>query len=310
MSGGPGPAQGAGVRAPPPRQRLLAAAAPALFVSIWSTGFVVARAVSGEVDPNLFLVVRFALTAVMFAAVARAGGAPWPRGANTLRHLLAGSLLQGVYLCTTYWAVANGLPASVMALLGALQPLFVALLARAVLGERVARLTWAGLLVGLAGVALVIAPRLVATGGGWPPQVVAAGLAGILSLTVGTLVQKTSLAAADLRSASAIQNAGAGIVAVLAALALGERHWGGGMAPVLALLWASIVLSGAGTTLLVWMVRRGNATRASALLLLAPPLVAVQTFLLFGETLTPVQLAGFAVALGGVWLARRPGQRR
>lgn len=294
----------------PYARRLLAAGAPTLFVLIWSTGFVVARAVSGAVDPNLFLVVRFALTALMFAVVAWIGRAPWPRGGDALRHLSAGTLLQGVYLCATYWAVANGLPASVMALLGALQPLFVALLARTVLGEQVSRLTWLGLLVGLAGVALVIAPRLAVglavAGGGWSPAVVVAGLAGILGLTVGTLVQKTSLAAADLRSASAVQNAGAGLVALVVALALGERHWDGGIAPAFALFWAVVVLSGAGTTLLVWMVRRGSATRASALVLLAPPLVAVQTYLLFGETLTPVQVGGFVVALAGVWLARRP----
>jgi len=288
------------------RQAWPAAGAPAAFVLLWSTGFVVARAIKGAVDPNLFLVVRFAVTALMFTAVAVAGGARWPRAAAVPRHLLAGCLLQGVYLSATYWAVANGLPASVMALIGTLQPLLVALLARAVLGEHVTARTWAGLLIGVAGVALVLAPRLAAGGGGMgSPLLVAAAALGILSLTVGTLVQKTSLAAADLRSASAVQNIGAGLVAAVATLALGETQWHPGPAPWLGLVWASVVLSGGATTLLVWMVRRGEATRASALLLLVPPLVAVQTFLLFGETLTLLQVAGFAVAMAGVRLARR-----
>jgi drug/metabolite transporter (DMT)-like permease len=285
---------------------MLHSAPAVLFVLIWSTGFVVARAVRGEVDPNLFLTARFALTALLFVGLALAAGVPWPRGRDLRRHLFAGTLISGVYLAATYWAVANGMPAAIMALLGSMQPLLVALLARAMLGERVSLRTWAGLLIGLAGVALVLAPRIAAGGEGvGSPVVVTVAVLGILSLTGGTLIQKTSLATADLRAASAVQNAGATAVAGLTALLLGEAHWTAGVLPWAALGWAVLVLSGGGTTLLIWMVRRGDATRASALLLLVPPLVAVQTFLLFGEALTSVQLAGFAVALCGVWLARR-----
>jgi len=88
------------------------------------------------------------------------------------------------------------------------------------------------------------------------------------------------------------------------ALLLGEDHWAGGVATLAVLGWAAVFLSGGGTTLLIWMVRRGEAARVSALLLLVPPLVAVETFLLFGDTLTALQTVGFAVAMGGVWLAR------
>ena len=277
-----------------------------LFVLIWSTGFVVARAVRGLVDPNLFLTARFVVTAALFGALALATRAPWPRGGALARHILAGALISGLYLSATYWAVANGMPAAVMALLGALQPLLVALLASVTVGEHATRRTWLGLLIGLAGVALVLAPRLAASDGSvGSPLVVLVAAIGIVSLTGGTLIQKTSLAAADLRAASAVQHLGATAVAAVAALALDERHWAAGPVPWLALGWASLILSGAGTTLLIWMVRRGNATRATALLLLVPPLVAVQTFLLFGDALTKVQIAGFAVALAGVRLARR-----
>jgi drug/metabolite transporter (DMT)-like permease len=285
--------------------RALHAAAPPTFVLVWSTGFVVARMLRGEVDPNLFLVVRFALTALLFVPLVAVAGAAWPRRREVPGHLAAGVLIQGIYLGSGYWAVANGLPASVMALLGALQPLLVALLAHAVLGEHVGRRTWLGLLIGLAGVVLVIAPRLVSGDGTvGSPLVLAVAAVGIVSMTIGTLVQKTSLAGADLRAASAIQNAGAAGTCAVFAVLLGEDHWAGGLVSLAALGWAAVVLSGGGTTLLVWMVRRGEAARVSALLLLVPPLVAVETFFLFGDTLSASQIAGFAVAMGGVWLAR------
>jgi len=284
---------------------VLASAAPATFVIVWSTGFVVARVLRGAVDPDLFLAVRFGLTALLFVPLVWAAGAAWPRGRAIGRHLAAGVLIQGVYLGGGYWAVANGLPASVMALIGALQPLIVALLAWAVLRERVARRTWLGLLIGLAGVVLVILPRFASGDGSvGSPLVLGVAVIGIVSMAAGTLVQKTSLAGADLRSASALQNFGAALACGLFALLLGERHWAAGWLPLASLGWASVFLSGGGTTLLVWMVRRGEAARVSALLLLVPPLVAVETFVLFGDTLTPVQIAGFAVAIAGVWLAR------
>ncbi len=280
-------------------------AAP-LFVLIWSTGFVVARAVRGGIDPELFLTARFGLTGVMFVGIALAMGVPWPRGRDMWRHALAGVFLNGLYLGPSYWAVANGLPAAVMALLGALQPLLVALAARAFLAERVTGRTWLGLLIGVGGAALVIGPRLAAGDGSLgTPLVVAVSLTGIFSMTLGTLLQKTAMASADLRASSALQNFGGAAATLVLALLLGEQHWTSGPKQWASLAWAVLVLSGMGTTLLVWMVRGGNATRASALLLLVPPLVALETSFLFGETLTLVQVAGFAVALAGVRLARR-----
>lgn len=288
------------------RQTALATAAPSLFVFIWSTGFVVARAVRGVVDPNLFLAGRFGLTTLLFAAVALATGARWPRGRAVPKHLLAGVLINGLYLGPGYWAIAQGLPASVMALLGAVQPLLVALLAALIFHERVTARTWLGLLIGVAGVGLVLLPKLGSGEAAYSsPVVLGVAVLAIVSLTAGTLMQKTSLAGADLRSASAIQNCGGSLACALLALGLGEHTWRAETASWLSLGWAALVLSGVGTTLLVWMVRTGSAARATALLLVVPPLVAVETFVLFGDVLGVAQIAGFAVALAGVWLARR-----
>ena len=182
------------------------------------------------------------------------------------KHLVGEVLIQGIYLGSGYWAVANGLPASVMALIGTLQPLLVALLSGSVLGERVGARTWLGLLIGLGGVLLVIAPRLASGDGSvGSPLVLIVAFIGMVSLTAGTLMQKSSLAGADLRAASAIQNAGAAATCAVLALALREDHWGGGVRALAALGWAAVVLSGGGTTLLVWMVRRGERPPAPRL---------------------------------------------
>ena len=303
---------------------MLATFAPTLFVVLWSTGFVVARAIAPYADPNLFLLARFTGTAALFAIVALVMRAPWPRGREIGKHLFAGALLQGVYLGAGYWAVAQGLSAGVMALLGALQPLLTAAVAARMFGERLPPRRWSGMSLGLAGVVLVLSPKLYAAmhaaGGAIadaaaatmnthahanPLLVVIVAVVSVGSITAGTLYQKTSLAHADIRSASAVQNLGAAIVAAVLALVLGETRWIATPTLWFSLAWGIAMLSGAGVTLLVWMVRHGDAARATALLFLAPPLAALESWLLFGETLTPMQMAGFGVALVGVLIARR-----
>jgi len=298
---------------------MLASLAPALFVILWSTGFVVARAIAPYADPNLFLLARFGGTAALFTCIALAQHAPWPRGREIGKHLFAGALLQGVYLGASYWAIAQGLSAGVMALLGALQPLLTSVLAAPLFGERLTMRRWQGLSLGLAGVVLVLMPKLRAAATGVassagadasgahadPLVVVIVAVLAVGAITAGTLYQKTSLAKADIRSASALQNAGAAVVAALLALALGEHRWMASTTLWISLAWGIAMLSGVGVTLLVWMVRHGDAARATALLFLAPPLAALESWLLFGETLAPIQMAGFGVALAGVLIARR-----
>jgi drug/metabolite transporter (DMT)-like permease len=131
---------------------MLASLIAAVFVVLWSTGFVVARAITPYADPNLFLLARFGGTALIFALAALAARAAWPGRRDFGKHLVAGALLQGVYLGAGYWAVAQGLSAGVMALLGALQPLATAAVAAPLFGERLSRRGWSGMALGLAGV--------------------------------------------------------------------------------------------------------------------------------------------------------------
>ena len=278
--------------------------APLIFVVIWSTGFIAARAAAPYADPNLFLIIRFALTALCFAVLARR--IAWPTGRQALLHAVAGMLMNGLYLSGAWWSIAHGVAAGVMALLGALQPLLTALVAVIWLRARLSLRTWIGLGIGIVGVALVIVPKLAATGlGELAPWPVAVAVGSIFALTAGTMIQKSSISGGDLRSAGAIQNGAAALVAVVLFSAVGTWHWENHPAVWASLAWSVGVLSLGGATLLIWMVRHGEATRTTSLMLLVPPLAAIEAYFLFGETLNTLQIAGFALAIGGVVLARR-----
>ena len=287
-----------------PTARMLRFGIPALFVLIWSSGFIVAKAVSPHADLQAFLVARLVLTAGVMGLAAVAAGVSWPRGRPLGNHVLAGVLMQGVYLCASYWAIARGMAAGVMALLGALQPVFTALFLVAAHGTKLSTRTWVGLFIGFSGVALVLAPKLASTGAGsLTVLTVASALFSVVAVTAGALVQKR-LAATDIRSAASIQNLGGAAIAIAMTLLAGTGQWDS--TPILwgALAWAVLVPSVVGTTLLMWMMRHGEATKVTALILLVPPLAAIQAWFFFHETLMPVQFAGFALALGGVLLAR------
>jgi drug/metabolite transporter (DMT)-like permease len=283
---------------------LLRLGIPVLFVGIWSTGFIVAKAVLPHADLQMFLVARFSGTALVIGCASLIAGSEWPNLGRTIPHVLAGALMQGLYLCASYWAISHGMPAGVMALLGSLQPLMTALFAVSVMGKTLQPLAWLGLVIGFAGVALVLAPKLSGVGvGSLTIMTVAAALVSVIAVTAGTMVQKR-LAATDLWTAASIQSFGAALVAVAAMLAVGTSHWDG--TPILwgALLWSILVPSMVGTTLLMWMIRHGDATKVTALLLLVPPLAAVQALLFFHETLAVIQFIGFVLALAGVPLTR------
>lgn len=284
---------------------MLARFAPALFVIIWSSGFVVARWAVPHAAPQLILMARMALTATLMGGIALATRDRWPRGRRLGLHLLAGAMLNGVYLCTSWWAIGRGMPAGVMSLLGALQPLVVAVGSFLFLRERLPALGWAGLGIGLTGVVMVLTP-LLGTGfsASVPVYVVAGAVASILAMAAGTMIQSGSLAQDGIWVSSSVQNTAGAAVALVATVGQGDYRWDGSPSLWLALAWSVLMLSAAALSLLVWMTRHQGATRVSVLLLLVPPLAALEARFLFAEHLTTLQLMGFALALGGVLLAR------
>lgn len=272
-----------------------------LFVFTWSSGFVVAKAIVPYADPTLFLFVRVCISAVIFGLVALHAKVKWPSWREVPKHILAGILLQGVYLSATYWAIADGLPPAVMALLGSLQPILTAALAIPILKEIPSARIWFGLVLGVIGVFFVIQPALDSSSGiAYTTVALLTGLLAVLSITFGTLLQKTSIAAADIRASAVLQNIGTMLFTGLFVWIRGEDRWIWSPQLWASLLWAALVLTCIGTLLLVWIIRRGQAATASSLMFLAPPLAAIEAYFMFGDRLETVQLAGFVLALVGV----------
>lgn len=279
---------------------------PLFFVLIWSTGFIAARLVVPHSDPLTFLCYRYLLTIAAFVAIAAAVGAPWPRGIWAWAHaLIAGVLLQGIYLGGVFWAVSHGLPAGIAALVVGLQPLLTALLAFPLLGETVGACKWIGIVLGFGGALLVLEPRLAVDVADITVGPLIAVFAAMLGITLGTIWQKRTGATADIRTNAAAQFIGAAVVTIPVVLLTEKGRFEMVWQNWVGLLWSSLGLSVGAISLLLFLIRRGSVASVASLFYLVPPVVAVLAYLLFDETLNRLQVAGMLVAAAGVGIASR-----
>lgn len=274
-------------------------------VLLWSSGFIAAKAGLAHAETLTFLSLRYGLVTLLMAGLALAMRAPWPRDWRTVAHIaVAGTMLQAIYFGGVWLAMGKGVGAGVTALIVCLQPVITAAVVGPLLGERVSRRQWLGLVLGLAGVALVVARRLSLGLGSGEGMIWA--FVGLLGITFGTLYQKKYCADMDPRTGSAVQFLTAALLLTPLALLFEEGviHWT--PAFIASLAYIAIFLSLISMILLTLMIRRGEASRVTSMFFLVPPGATLLGYLILDEPIGPVALAGMVVAALGVALVMAP----
>jgi drug/metabolite transporter (DMT)-like permease len=295
------------------RQGSLVRAMPAVFVGIWSTGFIVARYGMPHAPPMKFLALRYLLSVGAFLVWALVSRAAWPRDRRQLGHLaVTGILMHAGYLGGVWAAVKAGMGAGLAALLVGLQPVLTALWI-SLRGGRVAARQWAGLGLGLAGLVLVVWQKL---GLGEVNALnLSFDLIALVCITAGTLYQKRFVQPCDVRTANLVQLAAALAVTLpLAGLEHESMRWwlaDGAFNRELAgaIAWSVLGLTLGGSSLLYLLIQRGAATSVTSLMYLVPPTTALMAWVLFGEPITALIVAGMALTAVGVSLVVRSPKR-
>jgi drug/metabolite transporter (DMT)-like permease len=286
------------------RQAALLGAMPVVFVLIWSTGFVVARFGMPHAPPMGFLALRYAFSVAAFLLWILWARAAWPQGRAQWLHLgVTGVLMHAGYLGGVWAAVKDGMGAGLAALIVGLQPMITALWISA-RGHRhhVSSRQWLGLVLGLAGLLLVVWHKLHL--GEARAFNVALAVLALASITTGTLYQKRWVKPCDVRSANTVQLLAA--LAVTAPLAWLETESIRMHSELVgAMAWSVLVLTLGGSSLLYLLIQRGAATAVTSLMYLVPPCTAVLAWLLFGESLGVLVLAGLVLTAAGVALVVR-----
>src|SRR5918999_591773 len=268
------------------------------FVAVWGAGYVATKIGLQHAAPFTFLSLRFAFGLLCLAPVVLLWPPRWPTGKELGHLVVAGVLMHAVQLGGSHYAQYLGMSAGVAALIIACQPLFTALIASGWLNEKLHRRQWVGVVVGLAGVALVVWHKIdirEVTFGSLIGTLIA--LAGV---TAATLYQRRFSPRADLKAAAVVQFAAS--VVVLAPLAMAaegfsvQHTWSMWLAIAFLVVFASILAVNA----LHLLMRQGQATRVASMLYLPPVFAVVIEAALFGLVPSGLALAGIAVTCAGV----------
>ena len=278
-------------------------AAPALFVLLWSTGFIGARFGLPYIEPLTFLAVRMVFVVAILLIIALLASTRWPTRGEVGHSLMAGAMVHGLYLGGVFTAISQGVPAGISALIPGLQPILTSTIANRYMGETVTRLQWLGLVLGLIGVPLVLHNREIVAAGsaiGW-----IATLVSLIGITLGTLYQKRYCGGIDWRAGNLVQYIGAGTLFWLGSFGFETRviDWTGEL--IFAMTWLVIVLSIGAVGLMYWLIRRSAATGFASLFYLVPAVTALFAYFLFGEKLDALSVAGMVVCAVGVVLVNR-----
>lgn len=283
--------------------------APALFVIIWSTGWISARGAAPHADPLTFLALRYTLAALALVLIMLAFKVRLPADRRIWLHaIISGIFLHAIYLGGVWYVIAEGLATPLSGLIAALQPLMTAVLAVTWLGEHLSRRQWLGLVLGFAGLVIALLPNLAALEGealttaSW---LIAINVVAMASVTLGTLYQKRFLQGGDLRAITMLQYIGAIAITAPAALLLEDLRFALNLQSALIMAWSVFGLSLAAIGLFLLLIRHGAVSRAATLIYLIPPVVAVQAWLLFGEALTAIQIGGMLITVLGVYLVNQ-----
>ena len=283
-------------------EHVAARAAPAIFVVLWSTGFIGTRYVLNNAEPLTYLAIRMVVVVGLMAIIVAFARPKWPDRTGIGHSIVAGLLVHGFYLAGTAVAIAHSIPAGLSALIPGLQPILTSTLANRWLGERVTPLQWTGLLLGLAGVVLILHDRPMSGEAGW--GWLASGVS-LVSITLGTLYQRRYCNAIDWRAGNLVQYVAVAIFFGVGAWLFETNvvHWTAEF--MLALIWLAVVLSIGSIGLLYWLIRRSAATSVASLFYLVPAVTSLMAYVLFGERLDAIAIGGMAACAAAVFLVNR-----
>jgi drug/metabolite transporter (DMT)-like permease len=273
---------------------------PALFVVLWSTGWIGAKLGLPYAEALTFLELRFVFVLAILVPACWLMRARWPAPREAAHIALAGVFMQGAYLGGVFTSLEHGMPAGLSALICGIQPVATAVLSGWLLGERVSARQWLGLFLGLAGVVLVVGERITLHGLSAPA--IGLSVLALAGITLGTLWQKRHGGKADLRTASAIQFMAAALVLAPFAFLFETREvrWSGEL--VFAIAWLALVLSLGAIFLLLHLIRKGAATQVASLFYLVPPTTALMAWAIFGEQYSLLAAGGMGLAMLAVWM--------
>jgi drug/metabolite transporter (DMT)-like permease len=279
------------------------------FVIVWGSGYLASKTGMQYAAPFTFLTLRFIFGLLCVLPWVLLSRPAWPGSGMDWIHVgVAGLLMHAINLGGSHYAQYLGMSAGITALVLATQPLFTAVFAHHVLGQRLTPVQWFGVALGLAGVLLVVWHKINVQAVGLPSLLAAA--ISVAAITCGTLYQRAFCKSVDLRSGTLIQFGVSLLVLAPLAWRVEGFHVAWSMSLLVSIVFIVIFASILAVNALHLLMRRGHATKVTSLFFLTPIVAVLLEWLMFRVEPGWLAAAGIALTCAGVVLVSARGAAR
>ena len=279
------------------------------FVVFWNSGFIGADYVLPQTEPFTLLFWRYlGLSGLLFLYLAIRKKLYWPGWRTVAPNMVIGFLAHGVWLCCTFFAFKNGVPAGMVALVIALQPITTGALSGIITGEKTNKLQWLGLVIGFIGVAVSVTFRM-QTDSDASLFGYLILLGSVFSISIASLVQRQmelSKATNKLETDQSLfyQSIATTAGAVLPAVFVEQLPTDWDLNFVLSLSWLIVGVSLIAYGLMWKLIERISATKVSSLFYLGPPVTMIMAWILLGDEIELTDIVGLVIVFIGLALTQ------
>ena len=279
------------------------------FIFFWNSGFIGAEFGLPYTKPLTLLFWRYwALAFLLFVYLIMRRRLAWPGVKAVLIAFVVGILAHGVWLGCVFYSLQYGVPAGIVALVVALQPMTTGALSGLVVGERTPLIRWVGLLIGLGGVMIAVLARTELSD---PGSVFAFFIpfGSVAAITVASLIQRrleVQRHAYQLKVDLGLfyQSLGTALAVTIPAVLLEGLVTEWTFTFIGTMLWLILCVSLTAYALMWLLIERIDATRVASLFYFGPPVTMLMAWIAFGDRLLSTDLVGLGVIAAGVLLTQ------
>ena len=276
---------------------------PFIFILLWSSAFITTKPIVDNSDPFSALAFRFFFVALGFYVFSIYTKQKLiVNQKNLIESVFSGVLFHGFYLGGVFYSISIGMPTGIAALIVTLQPVLTNALSGPILGEKVNKKQWTGVLLGFLGAVLVLGLDV---GSNIPILGLIATIIALVSITTSTIWQKKLSNNLPLSVSNFYQAVGGCLFHILAILLISKPYISFTDTFLIAMSHQIFLVSFGAFTILMFLIKNNSASKTVSIFFLIPATSAFMAWLFLNENLTTLDIVGFVITTIGVYIATR-----
>ena len=276
---------------------------PFIFILLWSSAFITTKPIVDNSEPFSALAFRFFFVAAGFYLFSLySKQSIIIRQKNLIESVFSGVLFHGFYLGGVFYSISIGMPTGIAALIVTLQPVLTNALSGPILGEKVTKKQWTGILLGFLGAVLVLGLDV---GSDIPVLGLVATIVALISITASTIWQKKLSNNLPLSVSNFYQAVGGCLFHIFVVVFFSKPYIYFTDTFLIAMGHQIFLVSFGAFTILMFLIKNNSASKTVSIFFLIPATSAFMAWLFLNESLTTIDIIGFLITSIGVYIATR-----